>query len=74
MRMNQSCHVCLEDDGHAADCPTLDPALQDGADHVHVMPVFPGEREHTPSVLCWCHPRRDGQEPRVVIHERVAEA
>lgn len=40
----------------------------------HVIPKFPGERQHAASVLCWCRPRRDEEDPRVVVHDRRAEA
>lgn len=40
----------------------------------HVYPDFPGEREHEMSELCWCEPYRDSIEPRVIIHNRMAEA
>ena len=41
---------------------------------VHVLPVFPGEREHVASPECWCHPTPDSAEPRVLVHHRRAEA
>lgn len=41
---------------------------------IHVIPCFPGERKHEESIDCWCRPRRDIEEPIVVIHERRAEA
>ncbi len=46
----------------------------DSSDDLHVFPVFPGEREHDLTVRCWCRPRRDAEEPQLVIHERRAEA
>lgn len=47
---------------------------RDSPEDVHVLPVFPGEREHPASIDCWCGPRRDAEEPRLVIHERRAQA
>jgi hypothetical protein len=40
---------------------------------VHVMPRFPGEREHEESLRCWCRPRRDSEQPHLIVHERRAE-
>lgn len=40
--------------------------VEDGADDVHVTPMF-GD-EHATTVHCWCHPRRDSDEPRIVVH------
>lgn len=41
---------------------------------LHVVPEFAGERQHETSMGCWCGPKRDHIEPRVVVHERRAEA
>lgn len=69
MKINRTCYFCLEDEGHSPTCRS-----RDQPDDVHVLPVFPGEREHPASVDCWCGPRRDVEEPRLVIHERRAQA
>lgn len=42
--------------------------------NLHVIPVFVGERKHQVSRKCWCKPRRDRVEKRIVIHNRRAEA
>lgn len=45
-----------------------------GGGQLHVVPAFEGERAHEASVLCWCDPRPDDQDPRLWIHHRRAEA
>lgn len=41
---------------------------------LHVVPDFPGEREHELTFGCWCQPARDRYVPSVVIHNRMAQA
>ena len=48
--------------------------VEEHSNMAHVIPEFPGEREHEASVLCWCRPRRDEEDPRLVVHDRMAEA
>ncbi len=43
-------------------------------DTFHVLPVYPGERKHAASVRCWCGPRQSDDEPRLWVHDRIAEA
>lgn len=38
----------------------------------HVLPVFPGERPHDKTMRCWCKPRRDRRDSRMVVHSREA--
>lgn len=55
--------------------PHLGPdAIDDSDTDLHVLPEFPGEREHQTSIDCWCRPKRDEQNHRLVVHERRAEA
>lgn len=37
---------------------------------VHVLPIN-DLRPHDQSTECWCRPRRDDDEPRVVIHNAM---
>lgn len=37
---------------------------------VHVLPIN-DLREHKQSAACWCRPRRDEDEERVVIHNSM---
>ncbi len=47
---------------------------QDGTGEGHIWPEYPGEREHVLDRSCWCGPVPDVVEPRILIHERRAEA
>jgi hypothetical protein len=42
---------------------------------VHVLPVYPDEREHEPEVTCWCEPDLSYRDPdtngEVWTHRRV---
>jgi hypothetical protein len=38
---------------------------------VHVMPTR-DIKEHEETILCWCKPKRDSQEPNLVIHNAFA--
>ena len=38
---------------------------------IHVMPTN-DIKEHEESFYCWCHPRRDSEQPSVVIHNAFA--
>lgn len=60
----------------AGNCPKCGAAFCycDQEIRVHVIPTFVGEREHDESLRCWCGPRQDAEEPRVLVHERRAEA
>lgn len=40
---------------------------------IHVIPTN-DIKEHEESISCWCVPRRDVEEPSVVIHNAFAEA
>jgi hypothetical protein len=44
------------------------------SEFIHVVPSFPGEREHEENALCWCGPVRDAEQPRLLVHNRKAEA
>ena len=46
------------------------PVEQCDREDVHVLPI--GDlREHAQSADCWCRPKRDDEEPRVVIHNSM---
>jgi hypothetical protein len=40
------------------------------ADSIHVLPVD-DLRLHAETLHCWCGPRQDDDEPRVIIHNSV---
>ena len=40
---------------------------------VHTMPIN-DIKEHEESILCWCHPKVDEQEPNHIIHNAFAES
>jgi hypothetical protein len=42
------------------------------SEDIHVMPVN-DLREHESAADCWCRPRRDEEEPRVLIHNSMDE-
>lgn len=48
--------------------------LANNPDDLHVLPEFPGEREHQTTMHCWCVPRRDQKNALLVVHDRRAEA
>jgi len=39
-------------------------------DLIHVVPVN-DLRDHIPRVSCWCHPRPDIEDERVIIHNSL---
>lgn len=39
---------------------------------VHLVPTNDIE-EHVESLLCWCVPRRDKEEPKLIVHNAFAE-
>jgi hypothetical protein len=39
---------------------------------IHVMPIN-DIKEHEESLLCWCNPKQDTEEPNVIIHNAFAE-
>lgn len=40
---------------------------------IHVMPTN-DIKEHEESILCWCKPKYDEQEPKLIIHNAFAES
>jgi len=40
---------------------------------VHVMPIN-DIKEHEESITCWCSPKRDTEEPEVIIHNAFADS
>lgn len=44
--------------------------LPGGDVEAHVYPIFPGEREHVEAATCWCNPKRDEDDARLIVHDR----
>ncbi len=43
------------------------------AEPIHCMPIN-DIKEHEESILCWCHPKIDKEQPNFIIHNAFAES